>query len=75
MSKHLPKLLMLSAAFFVAPVKANPEPAQNTSECPYARAAAAEAAADGPTMLTIETPAPEGSLLGGSDHGSSVFLP
>ncbi len=75
MPKHLPKLLMLTATFVVAPVKANPEPAQNTSECPYARAAVAEAGADGPTMLTIETPAPEGSLLGGGDHGSSAFLP
>jgi hypothetical protein len=75
MPKHLPKLLVLAAIFLVAPVKANPEPAQNTSECPYARAAAAEAAADGPTTLTIETPVPEGSLLGGSDHASSVFLP
>ena len=74
MPKHLPKLLVLTAAFFVAPAKANPEPAQNTSECPYARAAAAEATADGPTTLTIETPVPEGSLLGGSDRGSA-FLP
>lgn len=73
-SMHKRNLLVLAALFSVAPLSAQELPAvaydAHQSDCPYQRAAAE---AD-QTTITIETAAPEGSLLG-AGHSASAFLP
>jgi hypothetical protein len=76
MSMRKRNLLVLAAAFSVAPVSARELPAvpsaEHESECPYERAAR-EAAGGVPTTVTIETDVPKDSLLGASR--SSALLP
>jgi hypothetical protein len=75
---HVRTLLVLGALCWVAPLGAEQREAAGTgwsdadSSCPYARAAAAAAQAS-QTTVTIETPIPRGSLLGGEHR--SAFLP
>jgi len=67
-------LLVLATLFSVAPLSAQELPAvpndEHESGCPY-EGAAAEA---GQTTVTIETAAPEGSLLR-AGRSSSAFFP
>ena len=71
---HVRNLLVLAAAFAVAPLSAHErEDAvadQSETECPYQRAAAQSS----PTVVTIETAAPEGSMLD-AGRSSPAYLP
>ena len=76
MSMRKRNLLVLGALFSVAPLSARPTTPSSQhyqSDCPYEQAQA-EAVKTGQTTVTIETAAPEGSVLS-AGRGASAFLP